>query len=406
MKYLHRALEDAFMEAQSESPATLLSGPRQVGKTTMLEHLMEGTDRKFVSLDYANNLNLARNDPDGFFQIFSPPVLVDEVQYAPGLFRQIKIIADKTHRNGDFWLTGSRPYELMNSETESLAGRISLLSMMPMSQSEIHGHENAAFVPDAGALMSRRCTKMLMPETFRMIFEGGMPKLVSGEAQNRNKFYDDYIQAYIEKDLNYLSLGIDGVMFSTFIKVAAAHIGQLVNVTNLAKEAEVNRETASKWLKLMEQLNIIFLLRPYSNGLLKRTIGTPKLYFHDTALAIQLMGWENPNVLQNCAMSGPYFENYVISEVYKSWINAGRKPKLNFFRDKDGNEIDLILEENACLHPLEIKKTATPSSDMISAFRLLKVPEAYTLGTGGIICNASELSAFDANNLIIPAYMI
>ncbi|MCD8286640.1 MAG: ATP-binding protein [Clostridia bacterium] len=406
MTYLHRALEDAFMEAQSEAPATLLSGPRQVGKTTMLEHLMEGTDRKFVSLDYASNLDMARKDPDGFFQIFSPPVLVDEVQYAPGLFRQIKIIADKTHRNGDFWLTGCQPYALMRGKTESLAGRLSLLNMMPMSHSEICGYENTAFVPEAAALMSRHCTPMTMPETFQMIFDGGMPKLVSGEAKNRKKFYDDYIQAYIEKDLNYLSLGIDGLGFSNFIHVVAAHVGQLVNVSNLAKEAEVSRETANRWLELLEQLNIIFLLRPYSNSLLKRTIGTPKLYFHDTALAIQLMGWENPAVLQNCALSGAYFENYVISEVYKSWINTGSKPKLNFYRDKDGNEIDLIIEENACLHPLEIKKTATPSSDMISAFKCLKVPEAFTIGKGGVICNASELSAFDANNLIIPAYMI
>lgn len=405
MNYIHRAIEDTFLRVQSEYSVTLLTGPRQVGKTTMLQRLMQGTNRKYVTLDDLNARALA-SDPDAFFQIYSPPVLIDEIQYAPQLFSQIKLLADASHRKGDFWITGSQSYRLMQGVSESLAGRIAILEMHSLSQSEISGNDNFVFSLGLDELKSRAFSPRTIPEIFDTIFRGGMPELVSGGVSDIDRFYKNYIRSYIERDVKYLSSEIDGLLYFNFIKSVAARIGQVINVADIARDVGINEVAAKRWLAILETLGIIFFLHPYSNNALKRALKKPKLYFFDTALAVNLLGWGSPSILLDCAMNGAYFENFVISEIWKSWLNAGLSPAFYYYRDKEQREIDLIIEKNACLHPIEIKKAAAVNKVMVSSFSALKPAVPFTIGTGAVVCNAMSLSAIDSDTLIIPASLI
>lgn len=406
MKYINRAIEKTFMRAQNEYPVTLLTGPRQVGKTTMLKKLMANTDRKYVSLDEFDARILATKDPAAFLQIYSPPVLIDEVQYAPGLFSYIKIIADTTKRKGDFWLTSSQSYRLMQGVTESLAGRIAIMQMYSLSQSEILEYENFPFEINLDLLKERQSPTRSIPEIFKNIFDGGMPEVISGNISSIENYYKNYIASYIERDVKYLANEINGLKYYDFIKSVAARISQQINVAEISRDVGINETQAKNWLKILETLGVIFFLHPYSNNILKRALKKPKLYFFDTALAIHILSWSSPEVVMNSSMSGAYFENFVISEIYKSYHNEGKNPTLYYYRDKDKNEIDLILEKDATLYPVEIKKAAIATKNMVSSFSSLKPTPPYSVGQGAIICNTQTLSAIDKNTLIVPVSKI
>lgn len=405
MTYIKRAIEDAFMQTQSEYPVTLLTGPRQVGKTTMLQKLMEGTDRKYISLDEFDARSLAK-DPAAFFQVYKPPVLIDEVQYAPELFSYIKVIVDKTHRKGDFWLTGSQAYKLMQGVTESLAGRIAIMQMHSLSQAEIMGYENQAFEVEIDKIESRKATPKEIPEIYKAIFTGGMPEIVSKTVTNIQAYYKNYLASYIDRDVKYIASEIDGLKYYDFIKSVAARTAQQINVAEISRDVGINEVTAKRWLGILETLGIIFFLHPYSNNVLKRALKKPKLYFYDTGLAVQIIGWSTPEITMNSAMNGAYFENFVISEICKSYYNAGKEPALYYYRDKEGQEIDLILEKDGILHPIEIKKAAIATKDMVENFSALQAVYPYTIGKGAVICNAQKLSAINQDVLIIPVSKI
>lgn len=405
MQYIKRAIEDAFMQIQKEYPVTLLTGPRQVGKTTMLKKLMEGTNRRYVSLDEFDARSLAK-DPAAFFQVYKPPILIDEVQYSPELFSYIKIIVDNNHRKGDFWLTGSQAYKLMQGITESLAGRIAIMQMHSLSQSEILGYNNQPFEVDIDLLEERDIKPKEMPDIYKSIFTGGMPEIVSNSVINIQAYYKNYLSSYIDRDVKYISSEIDGLKYYDFIKSIAARTAQQINLAEIARDVGINEVTAKRWLSILETIGIIFLLHPYSNNILKRALKKPKLYFYDTGLPVQIIGWSTPEITMNSAMNGAYFENYVISEIYKSYYNAGREPRLYYYRDKEGQEIDLILEKDGILHPIEIKKAATATKDMIKNFSALQVVYPYTKGKGAVICNAQKLSAINQDVLIIPVSKI
>ena len=408
--YITRHMEKPVMELNEQYPVLLLTGPRQVGKTTMLEHLIEveGKGRKKVSLDDLTLRELAKTDPKMFFQLYQPPLLIDEVQYAPELFPYIKIMVDERHQPGDFWLTGSQLFKMMEGVQESLAGRVALLYLAPLSQSEIMKRPpEPPFSLELPLLSERQNGRQMLntPEVFQRIHQGGMPALVTGTYSNASIFYSSYIDTYMERDVRRLSNDIDSLKFLRFLRSVAARTSQQVNYKGIADDAEIDQTTAKNWLHVLEALGIIFLLEPYSNNVLKRTVSTPKLYFYDSGIVCYLTRWSSPETAMEGAMSGALLENYTVAEIIKTYQNAGQEPFLYYYRDKDAREIDLILERDGKLFPIEIKKMASPPKKLTKVFDLIdKSP--LQRGTGAILCMADQLGAFDQNNLIVPISLI
>ena len=385
----------------------LVTGPRQVGKTTMLQKLMEGTDRNYVSLDDLNERNLAKTDPEMFLQLHKPPILIDEVQYAPELFVYIKIHVDKYHNVGDFWLTGSQVFKLMSGIQESLAGRVAVLSLTSLSQAEICGGEMQPFTLDIEELSARRKerTEADTGVIFDRIFRGSMPAIVSEKNSNSQIFYSSYLTTYIERDVREVSDAIDSLKFLHFITAVAARCGQILNIAEISRDADINQKQAKNWLGVLETLGLIFYLHPYSNNMLKRLVKTPKLYFYDTGLVCYLTKWSSAETLQSGAMNGAILENYVVAEIRKTYLNCGKDPYMYYYRDKDAREIDIILEHDGVLNPIEIKKSANPGSELIKVFKLLDKSSAKR-SKGAFVCMKPELSAIDRENYIIPVWMI
>lgn len=409
MKYINRHMEQYIAELSKTWSAILLTGPRQSGKTTMLRSLAEKENigREYVSLDDLTMREMAKNDPKMFLQLHKPPVLIDEVQYAPELFTYIKIYIDEHHNPSDFWLTGSQIFRLMYGVQESLAGRVAVLHMSPLSQRELISAPARPFSTDFDALLtdSKIINAVTLPQIFERIWNGCMPGLAGGEYADRNMFYSSYLSTYIERDVRELSGSIDALKFSRFITAVAARSSQIVNYKAIADDADINQITAKKWLEILETLGIIFLLHPYSNNVLKRTIKSPKLYFYDTGLVCYLTRWSSPEVAESGAMSGALLENFTVSEIMKSYQNAGQEPFIHYYRDRDAKEIDVIIEGDGKLCPLEIKKTSTPDKRITKTFKLIdKSP--LKIGTSAVLCMADKLSAFDSNNLIVPIWLI
>jgi len=403
-------MEEVFLDLSREYPAILITGPRQAGKTTMLQKLAaaEGRGREYVSLDDFSERSLAKTDPAMFFQLHKPPLFIDEIQYAPELFSYIKIHIDRYHNPGDFWMSGSQLFKLMRGVQESLAGRVALLHLPPLSQQEIYpGGLAAPFRVDLAALAEKQLhTKpATVMEIYERILRGGMPALVSGQYSNWQTFYRSYIGTYLDRDVKEFSGSIDSLKFANFITAVAAHAAQMVNFRNIADDCDIDQATAKAWLRILEALGIIFYLHPYSNNTLKRTIKTPKLYFYDSGLVACLAKWSSAETLQHGAMSGAILENYVVSEIVKSYQNAGLEPFIYYYRDKDSKEIDVLLEADGKLFPLEIKKTAMPASQLTRVFTVLD-KAVLQRGTGAVICMAEKLGALDSQNLIIPVWLI
>lgn len=407
MNYISRNLEKVVSEVTKEYPIVLVTGPRQVGKTTMLQKLMDGTNRSYVSLDDLNERNLAKTDPELFLQLHKPPVLIDEVQYAPELFTYIKIFVDKNHNPGDFWLTGSQIFKMMRGVQESLAGRVAVLSLTSLSQAEICNGQMEPFTIDMDALVSR--SKERKPadtrDIFARIFRGSMPAIVSGQNSNSQIFYSSYLTTYIERDVKELSDAIDSLKFLHFITAVAARCGQMLNVADIARDADINQKQVKDWLGILETLGIIFYLHPYSNNLLKRLVKTPKLYFYDTGLVCYLTKWSSAETLESGAMNGAILENYVVAEIRKTYLSSGKEPFMYYYRDKDAKEIDIVLEHDDVLNPIEIKKSSNPGPELIKVFKLLDKASA-TRSKGAVICMKPELSAIDRENFIVPIWMI
>jgi predicted AAA+ superfamily ATPase len=405
MRYITRAMEETFLRLNKQFPAILITGPRQVGKTTMLLKLMreENSARSYVTLDDLTERQLAKNDPALFFQLHKPPLLIDEVQYAPELFQYIKILVDKHQNPGDFWLTASQVFKLMRGVQESLAGRVALLNMFPLSQQEILGNPTIPFKIDFNAFIERE--KVIdptgTPEIYERIFNGGMPALISGKYTDRKTMYSSYISTYIDRDVKELSGAIDSLKFMNFITATAALAGQMLNYKTIAENSDIDQSTVKNWLNILEMLGIIFYLHPYSNNVLKRTVKTPKLYFYDTGLVCYLTKWSSADTLMSGAMSGAILENFAVSEILKSYYNSGIQPFVYYYRDKDTKEIDLIMEKDGSLFPIEIKKTATPDIRLTKVFGLID-RSPLQRGTGAILCTAEKLSAFNRDNLIVP----
>mgnify|MGYP000007925284 CR=1 FL=1 len=421
MNYIKRNLENVVSQVTKEYPVVLVTGPRQVGKTTMLQKLMEGTERGYVTLDDLNERNIAKTDPELFLQLHKPPVLIDEVQYAPELFTYIKMHVDKNHEPGAFWLTGSQVFKLMRGVQESLAGRVAVLSLTSLSQAEISGGEMEPFSIEMEALNERKKEregrkkeevrkkeereKKERRKKEERIYKGSMPAIVSGANSNSQIFYSSYLSTYIERDVKELSDAIDSLKFLRFITAVAARCGQMVNVAEIARDADINQTQAKNWLDILETLGIIFYLHPYSNNLLKRLVKTPKIYFYDTGLVCYLTKWSSAETLESGAMNGAILENYVVAEIMKTYLNCGKEPYLYYYRDKDAKEIDIVLEHDGVLNPIEIKKTSNPGTELVKVFDLLD-KSSTPRAKGAVICMKPGLSAIDRENYIVPIWMI
>ena len=369
---------------------------------------MEGADRRKVTLDDAENRRLAKSDPALFLEMHPAPVLIDEVQYAPELFSYIKINVDNGAAPGSYWLTGSQALQLMDLAQESLAGRTAIVHMSALSQSELYGDATTEPLSISLNELNKRkkhlttCSSTAM---YERIWNGGMPGHMSGRYRDRDVFYSSYIQSYINRDVTDLIPGVDKLLFGDFIRAAACRAGQMLNVHDIAGDVGVSDDTAKRWLQVLEKSEVIFYLRPYSNNLLKRTVKTPKMYFFDTGLVAYLTKYSSPEILMNGAINGAILENYTVSEIRKTWLNSSKECLLHYYRDKDTNEVDMVIEADGELHPLEIKKSANPGMELASAFKVLdkgSVPR----GTGAILCLREELSAIDRSTFILPIWMI
>ena len=408
MAYIHRTLEQKIMDISRDYSCLLLIGPRQVGKTTMLEHLMEGSARRKVTLDDAENRRLAQSDPALFLEMHPAPVLIDEVQYAPQLFSYIKINVDNGAAPGSYWLTGSQAFQMMELAQESLAGRTAIVHMSALSQSELYGDgttEPLSINPEKLNHRKEHLSSCNSVEMYERIWSGGMPGHRSGRYTDRDVFYSSYIQTYINRDVSDMIPGVDKLLFADFIRAAACRVGQLLNTHDIAQDVGVSDDTAKRWLQVLEKSEVIFYLRPYSNNLLKRTVRTPKMYFFDTGLAAYLTKYSSPEILMNGAINGAILENYTVAEIRKTWLNSARECLMHYYRDRDTNEIDMVIEADGELHPLEIKKSTNPGTELASAFKVLdkgSVPR----GTGAILCLREEMSAIDRNTFILPIWMI
>lgn len=407
MAYIKRDIEDKIITLSKEYSCILITGPRQVGKTTVLHQLMD-EDREYVTLDDMEERSLAKRDPAMFLTMHSTPIMIDEVQYAPELFSYIKMEIDKGAAPGTYWLTGSQAFKLMELAQESLAGRVAILHMSSLSQHEIYGSgECAPFSLDLTALKSREKTNAPadLTEIYERIWRGSMPGLVSGKFSDRDVFYSSYLQTYIDRDVKDQVHLADPLLFRDFVRAAACRAGQMLNIHDIAQDIGVSDDTAKRWLQVLEKSDVIFFLRPYSNNLLKRTVKTPKLYFFDTGLVAYLTHYSSPEILMNGAINGAILENYVVAELLKSYHNNAKECLLWYYRDSNSNEIDMVIESDGMLHPLEIKRSVNPGSELLNAFNLLD-KASVPRGNGAILCMRPKLSAVNSENYIVPIWMI
>lgn len=408
MAYITREIERKFLKMNDFFKAVLVTGARQVGKTTMLKHLAEGTNRTYVSLDNAMVRALAKTDPVLFFQTYKPPVLIDEVQKAPELFEQIKIICDESEEKGLIWLTGSQQYKMMEKVRETLAGRIGILELYSLSQREKHGivfEEALDFSLATLQARQRKVEKNNVVQVFQHIWEGGMPQVIGADEEMRNEYYNSYIDTYLMRDVTEVGGITDSIKFRKFLSGCAALVSEQVNYATLAESAEISAPTAKEWLKILQGLHIVYLLEPYSNNELKRLSKTPKLYFCDTGLCAYLSMWLTPNTLMNGAASGHYYENYVVMELVKNYAYAKSKANITYYRDSNAKEIDVFVEENNTIHPLEIKKSSNPDKREIKKYSVID-KASLVRGNGGIVCMCEQPLPIDENNCFIPSNLI
>ena len=404
MTYTKRHAEDATKMLSKMFGAILVTGPRQVGKTTMLQHITNGIN--YVTLDDMIVRTSAQEESGTFFKDNPPPVFVDEIQKAPVLFEQIKMLIDISREKGQFYMSGSQQFQMMKGVSESLSGRIGLITLLGFSLRERFGiNDTTPFLPTDEYFQNRKnnLPNISYDDIWNMIHRGSMPELIENPDFDWQMFYGAYVRTYIERDVRDLSEVGDIVKFTKFMTAAAASTGQLVNLSAIARDVGISQPTAERWLSILVASNIVYLLKPYSNNITKRAIKTPKLYFLDTGLAAYLTKWTSPEVLKNGAMAGAFFEGFVISEIIKSYYNKGIiDPPLYFYRDKDMNEIDLIIENSGTLYPLEMKKHADPNKKDLYAFDLLDKINGIKRGPGGVICLYDNLITLKGNDKAIP----
>lgn len=403
--YIHRIMESKLKYLAAHFPVVMVCGARQVGKTTLLNQIKEENGQiQYVTLDYPRVRSLAKEDPELFLQQYRPPLIIDEIQYAPELLPYIKIRADQARQNGLYYLTGSQMFHMMKNVSESLAGRVGILSMYSLSRAEIEGRESEPFFPNNIKILESTDT---VTDIFEKIYRGGMPRMITDQELLPEDYFGAYMQTYLERDIRELITVKDESKFLKFISCAAARVGQEVNLTDMGKDIGIDHKTADGWLSILVSSGLIYLLPPYSGNTIKRIVKRPKLYFMDTGLACYLALWNNPRALELSAMAGAVFENYVVSEIIKGYVNHGIdvRSRLCYYRDNNRKEIDLMILENNRIYPIEIKKSADPGKDALKNFSVLdSLPEE--VGEGAVICLTPMVIPLDEKNKIVPVKCI
>lgn len=418
MPYVRRNIEKVFKEMEETFPVVMVTGPRQVGKTTMLKELTESKKVNYVTLDNLDARALAKEDSELFLRTYETPLIIDEFQYAPNILSYIKMIVDERRQervkdenvkvNGLFYLTGSQAFEIMEKTSESLAGRVGILDLYTLSNREINNLEGEIFLPDLKLLKKRAKSKMLTTsELFEKILSGGYPEIFINKSMDRDKFFDSYIRTYIERDIRKLINVQDEIKFYKFIGNVAARTAQELNMTDICKDIGITNTTGEKWLSILVNTGLVFLLQPYSNNTVARVVKRPKIYMTDTGLSCYLSGYLDSLTLEKSAYKGAIFETYVVTEILKSFSNNGEDARkhLYYYRDNNGKEIDLLILRNNIIYPIEIKKSANPKTEAIKNF---EVAEKFGMkvGNGGVICMKSDIFPIDKNNNYIPVELL
>lgn len=419
MEYIKRAIEDVIEHSAQTFKCTLITGARQTGKSTLVKHLF--ADVKQVSFDDPFVEEQAKTNPEMFMSLNEPPVFFDEIQYVPSLFRYIKQASDNNESKGLFYLSGSQPFKLMELASDSLAGRVAIIELPPLSLREIlKSNFSKPFLPTMEYVQERNKDAVKPDNIWKIIHRGGYPEMQDPD-MDWAMYFSNYVKTYLERDVRELASVQDLDAFRRFMIACAARTGQMLNYSNIADEVGKDANTIKNWVSILEASGIIYILEPYANSALKRAIKTPKMYFRDTGLAAYLTRWLTPETLALGAMSGEFFETFVISEILKSYSNRGLDYRyfVSYYRGKDKKkikkngevsqeeaEIDFIIEQDGILFPIEIKQSSNVSADMTSAFQILdKIPEKKR-GTGAVICMCSMPGALRDNILQIPFWFI
>lgn len=384
--YINRTLENYLYKISSQFKVILVTGARQVGKSTLLKHC--DSERNYVTLDDYRERELAINDPELFLQRHKAPLIIDEIQYAPNLLSYIKIAVDNSDKKGQYWITGSQQFHMMKNVTESLAGRVAVIDLMGLSLKELDFSEQVPFLPTMEYIENMRKTskKHDLTDIYEKIWRGSYPE-VNVNNTDWETFYKSYFRTYIERDIKDLNAVKNEMDFLKFLRVLAARTGQMLDYTDISKEVGVSAPTIKSWVSILVSSNIVYLMQPYYSNLNNRIVKTPKIYFLETGLCSYLTNWNNPQVLESGAMSGAIFETFVVSEIIKSYNHNIKEPNIYYYRDKDKREIDVIIEQNGKLYPIEIKKSANPDKSAIKHFSVIPNDKS---AEGAVICLANE----------------
>jgi len=406
--WIGRHAAKAVSELILSFPIILVTGPRQIGKSALLQRTPKTRKLPYISFDDTSEITAAKMDAKAFLSLRRPPIIFDEIQYVPELLPYLKLTVDRNRKKGMYFLTGSQQFHLMKNASESLAGRVGILQLMGLSLREIGGDNfNGPFIPTMQyfTARSKSARKYNAGEIWKIIHTGSFPAVVTGYSKQK-AFFDSYIRTYIERDVRALANVGDELQFFRFITVAASRTGQMLNYRDMARDIQISEPTAKKWLSILVTSGLVYLLPPFSINVEKRVVKTPKMYFLDTGLAAYLTRWTNPDVLRQGAVAGAYFETFVIAEILKSYRNAGSEPSLFYYRDKDKKEIDLLIMENGTLYPLEIKMTATPKASDAAPFKVLKAVRGLKIGSGGLVCASDSLGILDKDRYAIPVSLL
>ena len=418
--YIKRSVENKLKQLSKSFPVIMITGSRQVGKTTLLNNLQKQSKSEinYVSLDNLSVRALAKEEPELFLERYKAPLIIDEFQYAPDLLSYIKIIVDekkqehleneKVQSMGLYYLTGSQVFHTMKSVSESLAGRVGILELYPLSNREIENKNEDFFLPIYENLENKEKTKRLdVDKVYEKILKGSYPELYSNPNIEPRDFFESYIKTYIERDIRELINVKDETKFLKFIESVAVRTGQELNINDISNSIEINNMTAQNWLSILVSTGLVYLLQPYSNNNISRIVKRPKLYFMDTGLACYLAGYMDSITLEKSAFNGAIFETYVITEIIKSFANAGLDSRkyLYYYRDNNGKEIDLLIIYNNTVYPLKIKKSFNPGKQAIKNFDVVN-NFGLEIGNGGVICLAKDLFPLDKSNNLIPLELL
>lgn len=411
---IYRNIVSTIKEAISHYPITLLTGPRQIGKSTLLYNYLKPEGYDYVSLDDTLALSLAIRDPRTFLQIHKAPLIIDEAQKAPQLFPELERIVNESRlkkgndlSNGLYVLSGSQRESLLQNSKESLSGRVAILEMSNLSLNEIHQRKSQPFFVDVEKAYSR-CKDFMVDEAtvFRLIVRGFFPVLYQDKDIRQELFYSSYVTTYLEKDLKELLSVNDELAFVQFLQILASNTGEELIYDNYAKQIGVATNTIKTWISVLVKTGVIYLVEPYNEtSIVKRVVKRPKMYFFDTGLACYLCGIDSPETLQKSFLKGRFFETFVFNEIKKSYVENGISQKLYYYRDSEQNEIDMVLLRGGKLSCIEIKTGQSFHHNYQKAFKKLEKTK-YERGKDAIICTSDQLSIEDDGTYLFPVSSI